>query len=187
MEPKTIKEVYEFFNSKKVYTRFYGLDAAYTLNPYAYLSKRVRTMIPFTMVDSITLFGMKEIQITKIVYVAEDKNTIVPFQKELQKINGIEVFRVGHMSIDIVTKGNALLQYAKELNIDKSQIIAIGDSENAKAMIEVAGCGVAMENAEDELKVVANIITSTNNEAGVVKALKSLFDYSEDNKTYEGV
>ena len=41
-------------------------------------------------------------------------------------------------------------------------------------MIEFAGTGVAMGNAEEEVKKIANHVTSRNGESGVAKAINSL-------------
>ena len=41
--------------------------------------------------------------------------------------------------------------------------MAFGDAQNDKSMVEYVGLGVAMGNASDELKAVANEITDTNN------------------------
>jgi hydroxymethylpyrimidine pyrophosphatase-like HAD family hydrolase len=46
-------------------------------------------------------------------------------------------------------------------------VIGIGDELNDISMIEMAGLGVAMENALDEVKAVANEVTKTNTENGV--------------------
>jgi len=58
----------------------------------------------------------------------------------------------------------------------QNEIIAIGDNYNDKGMIELAGTGVAMGNAPDEIKAVANYITDTNNHDGVAKALNHFFN-----------
>lgn len=65
------------------------------------------------------------------------------------------------------TKGHALKALAKQFGCDMSEVMAIGDSWNDHDMIEVAGLGVAMGNAIDSLKAVADYVTLTNNEEGV--------------------
>jgi len=49
--------------------------------------------------------------------------------------------------------------------------MAVGDSLNDIAMIEGAGLGVAMGNAQETVKKAADWVTSTNNEDGVAKAI----------------
>ena len=63
----------------------------------------------------------------------------------------------------------------KFLKIDIKDVIAIGDGLNDISMIKTAGLGVAMENAEKEVKEIADEITSTNLENGVAKILRAKF------------
>lgn len=65
------------------------------------------------------------------------------------------------------TKGHALRFLAKHYGCDTSEIIAIGDSYNDREMIEAAGLGVAMENAVEPLKAIADYVTRSNNDEGV--------------------
>lgn len=64
-------------------------------------------------------------------------------------------------------KSVAVEALAKEYGIKQSEIICIGDSGNDVHMIEYAGLGVAMANAFEEVKAVADVITRSNNDDGV--------------------
>ncbi len=75
------------------------------------------------------------------------------------------------------SKRNTLELLLGRYKIDRADAIAIGDNFNDKEMIEFAGCGVAMGNAPDEVKAVANYVTDTNNNDGVFKAIKKLMDF----------
>ena len=55
-----------------------------------------------------------------------------------------------------------------------SQTVAIGNDNNDLSMIQMAGIGVAVENATSELKKVANYITNSNDDDGVAEFLKKL-------------
>lgn len=70
------------------------------------------------------------------------------------------------------SKGNALEALAKALNVDIKNTMAIGDQENDYSMIERAGLGVAMGNAIEKIKTIADIETATNNDSGVARALE---------------
>ncbi len=61
-------------------------------------------------------------------------------------------------------KGNAVLKLAEILGIDRSQTIAVGDSTNDFTMIQKAGLGLAMENAVDELKAIADTVICSNDQ-----------------------
>ena len=70
------------------------------------------------------------------------------------------------------TKGSGLLTLAAKLGIDRSETMALGDQQNDVTMIEVAGLGVAMGNAVPEVKVVADVETTTQNADGVGVAVE---------------
>lgn len=69
-------------------------------------------------------------------------------------------------------KGDALKFMADYLGIKIDETIAFGDGLNDIAMLKAAGIGVAMENACDELKAVADYITSSCNDNGVAEGIK---------------
>ena len=75
-----------------------------------------------------------------------------------------------------VSKGSALFEVADHLDISIDNIMAFGDGENDKSMIETAGIGVAMSNATEEVKAAADSITLSNNEDGVAVFLEDFFD-----------
>ncbi len=52
--------------------------------------------------------------------------------------------------------------------------IAIGDSSNDRAMLAYAGCSVAMGNANDSIKAIANYVTAHVNDDGLYKAFRHL-------------
>jgi Cof subfamily protein (haloacid dehalogenase superfamily) len=71
-----------------------------------------------------------------------------------------------------VTKGTGVKALADSLNIKPEEVMTIGDQENDIAMLEYAGVGVAMGNAIDSVKKVADYVTKTNLEDGVAYAIK---------------
>lgn len=71
-----------------------------------------------------------------------------------------------------VSKWHALDQFAQREGITPEEIIAVGDDHNDLEMIRHAGLGIAMGNAVDPLKAVANHITSSNAEDGLAQALE---------------
>ena len=80
--------------------------------------------------------------------------------------------------VEVLTKGVnkafGLEKLAKELNIQPSEIAAIGDAANDVEMLEYAGLAIAMGNASEEVKAIADIVTDTNENNGVIKAIDKL-------------
>ena len=71
-------------------------------------------------------------------------------------------------------KGSALARLCTLLDIVAEEVVAFGDNLNDLTMLEWAGRGIAMANAPDEVKDVADEITSTNTEFGVARVLEEL-------------
>lgn len=76
-------------------------------------------------------------------------------------------------NIDKAYSLGKLLEY---LNMDKEEMIAIGDGFNDLSMIKYAGLGVAMANAQEVVKEVADYITLSNDEDGIVNVIKRFID-----------
>ena len=77
-------------------------------------------------------------------------------------------------------KGVGVELLAKHLGIKQEEVIAVGDAGNDLHMIEYAGLGVAMGNAFDEIKEIADYTTDSNNEDGVAKVIEK-FILNENN------
>ncbi len=69
------------------------------------------------------------------------------------------------------SKGTALKAVLKDMGITADKVLAIGDGENDIEMLEMAGIGVAMGNADPRLKAIADHVTRTNAEDGVAEAV----------------
>lgn len=74
-----------------------------------------------------------------------------------------------------VTKALGVSTLATMHGIDQSAVIAFGDMPNDIEMLAWAGIGVAMGNARDSVKDVADFVTGTNNEGGIAQVLERWF------------
>lgn len=70
------------------------------------------------------------------------------------------------------TKGEAILRLAELLGLRRDQTMGVGDGENDFTMIQKAGVGVAMGNADPLLIQMADYVTGTNEEDGVAAAIR---------------
>lgn len=84
--------------------------------------------------------------------------------------SGEENLEISHQDAG---KGNGLKLMANHFNIPIENTFVLGDSMNDYSMFQVAGTGIAMENAIDELKAISNYITTTNDEHGVAYAIEN--------------
>ena len=76
------------------------------------------------------------------------------------------------LNIRTAHKGNALRRFAEHLGLTLDNCMAFGDGMNDFTMVEAAGLGVAMANAEPEVKRVAKWIAPSNDEDGVAKGIE---------------
>lgn len=68
-----------------------------------------------------------------------------------------------------VSKGTALSHLAERLGIAMEEVVAVGDSLNDVEMIQAAGLGIAVQNALDEVKAHAQMITSRSVADGAIE------------------
>ena len=68
-------------------------------------------------------------------------------------------------------KGNALKRFAEHLGLTLENCMAFGDGMNDFTMVEAADLGIAMANAEPEVKRVAKWIAPSNDEDGVAAGI----------------
>lgn len=71
-----------------------------------------------------------------------------------------------------IDKSSALTELCELLKHPISATFACGDGGNDKTMIALAGVGVAMGNAREEVKAVADFIAPDNSEDGVIIAIE---------------
>lgn len=70
------------------------------------------------------------------------------------------------------TKLNAVKQLSKHWNIAMTEIASFGDDYNDIEMIQNCGIGVAMGNAIDEVKQIADVVADVNDSDGVAKYIE---------------
>ena len=71
-----------------------------------------------------------------------------------------------------VDKGSGLRKLCDLLGVDIARVIAVGDSDNDIPMLRAAGLGVAMGNANERVKAVADWIAPSLDEDGVAATIQ---------------
>ena len=77
---------------------------------------------------------------------------------------------------EYVNKGEAIKKLCKYLNLNTQEAIIFGDGLNDIEMFELDAYKVAMKNAKDKIKEMADFVTISNNEAGVAYKLNKIFN-----------
>lgn len=80
--------------------------------------------------------------------------------------DNLEILRRG------VDKGTALAALARRLEVPMEEVLCIGDSDNDRGMLAVAGMPVVMGNAAPEIRALGKYVTDTNERDGVAKAIR---------------
>lgn len=90
----------------------------------------------------------------------------------------LDICRSAPFFIEVVGRGidkaAKLAELAESLGIEQKEVVAFGDGYNDMGMLRYAGIGVAMANAFDEVKAVADFVTTSNDECGVAYAIDKL-------------
>jgi 5-amino-6-(5-phospho-D-ribitylamino)uracil phosphatase len=96
--------------------------------------------------------------------------------KELQDKGEFEISNSSPQNIEVnpagINKAKGLKIVCKRLGIEMKNVMAVGDSLNDLAMIQEAGMGIAMGNAQDIVKEAADWVTTSNTEDGVAEAIR---------------
>jgi hypothetical protein len=71
-----------------------------------------------------------------------------------------------------IDKGASIKILAEKLNIQQSEIIAVGNAGNDLTMVQYAGLGVWVDNVDAELRHFADVIVASNNNHGVAEVVR---------------
>ncbi|MFU0832954.1 MAG: 5-amino-6-(5-phospho-D-ribitylamino)uracil phosphatase YcsE [Oscillospiraceae bacterium] len=116
----------------------------------------------------------KPLEKINIPYVpAEERERL---REEILAMGPYSVTSSGKINLEIndveASKGDGLLNLCKTLGIGLESVIAFGDGDNDRSMLQAAGLGIAMGNAEPEIQKNADVVTGTNEEDGVACAIE---------------
>jgi len=123
----------------------------------------------------ITDFTVKnDLSYLKISVIASNPETVARIASryptcDVLRYSGEDIYRFANRN---AVKWNAVRFVADFYKISTNSIVAFGDDVNDLEMIEFCGVGVAMANAVDEVKAVADHICDTNDNDGLAKWLE---------------
>ena len=130
----------------------------------------------------------------KITICDSDEQIFKSIINKLKLIKQVDILEVSHMSKKMIKHGSEEIEIAyfyteitnenankwtaiekliEHLNIQKEEVVAIGDNINDEPMIKKAGLGVAMGNAAPYIKNIAKKVVADNNSNGVAEAIES--------------
>jgi len=179
------RQVVKICKENDAYFHLYGIDAIYgeknihLAGKYAdsmnNLPESYRFKIEFHE-DVTPLLGT--VPIYKIGLWSESPEIFEALIEQINAIEGLETCKSLSTSFDVmakgVTKATGIEAIREHYDIPIQDVIAFGDNENDMDMIAYAGVGVAMENATEALKEIADYIAGSNDEDGLRLALEEL-------------
>ncbi len=120
-----------------------------------------------------------------------DPEHMIEVEKHMEKRFGdrLNVFRSDPFYVELlpkyIDKGVAVEKLVKHLDLQKNKVICVGDSYNDMPMLRYAGLGVAMGNAQKEVKEMADYVTLSNDEDGIVDIIEKFMTPKPDEKEAE--
>ncbi|MEO3989452.1 pyridoxal phosphatase [Pseudocitrobacter cyperus] len=120
----------------------------------------------FTQVDSLAQAAHDVKNVWKFALTDEDLPKLKKFGEQVEEMLQLECEWSWHDQVDIARKGNSkgkrLTQWVESQGLSMKDVIAFGDNYNDISMLEAAGMGVAMGNADDAVKARANVVIGEN-------------------------
>ena len=180
-----IKSCFAVIQKHNLHVHAYTDKSIVTTNPL-YMDLRNSILFPnkieFQIVDSVLDYIEKE---STVVFklIISSPTQLTEIKNSLEKDTNLKVthiFKKGKYKdkiidkeyeyLDVapynVTKGNALQILMKHLNIEKQDILSIGDNLNDIDMLQSSGIGAAIGSSSDEVKSVASYVTLNSVENG---------------------
>lgn len=176
LSPKAVQQLYELSVREEVYIHTYIGDEIITQdeNPYTDIEAKL-TGLPIKIVP-IFVNEVNEPVVKCLMVGPPEQLKEVEKKLQVELEEEFSIMRSKPYFLEFtekgVTKGTSLNQLIQACGIKREEVIAIGDSYNDMSMIEFAGFGVAMGNAPDDIKEIANFVTDTNMNDGVAKVVE---------------
>src|SRR5690625_2164074 len=181
---------YDLFIEDYMYTKDIDKQVEMFIGYSSFITKEEEEMIQLEIDRRVEQGLLREVEsyeqtvkehsnsIYKILALSSEEEVLSAAKKELDQLEGIIVTSSGKGNLEInhrsAQKGIALEKYAKRLGISPSEMMVVGDSYNDISMMKIAGHAVAMGNAPEEIKEYCHVVTESNDNDGVAKAIEAV-------------
>lgn len=106
-----------------------------------------------------------------------DLDALEAFAQQVEKELGLACEWSWHDQVDIAkggnSKGRRLQEWVESQGLRMADVVAFGDNYNDLSMLENVGLGVAMGNADDEIKARAGLVIADNEKPGIAEVIRS--------------
>ena len=172
LEPKYIPELYDI--AKKGGMEILSYQDEFIVsedvnNQYV----QYESMLTKMQVKAVDCFKAALVKDVSKCIITGNPDELALMEKEMQEIydGRMSIYRSEKFYLEVnpmgIDKANSLRMLLEKLNMTEENMAACGDGYNDLTMIQLAGLGVAMANAQDSVKEAAQYITTSNEEDGV--------------------
>lgn len=178
LTPKNTHRIVEVCRRRNLTIFFQSARRILMENGEPYLSEVTRPYYPCIPQACKDILAEKHFKPLKVT-IYGDHDNVQAARAEFEQYPGcFHATTAGEEDIEItspgVHKGSALREISAITGIPLQNIMAIGDSPNDLTMFQEAGVAVAVANARPEVRKAAQVIAPSNDEAGVLWAIKNL-------------
>ena len=175
VDPALVKELLMFAYANGVHAQVY-VDGDLIYREKNDHAVTYEMLYGFPGIEVPDILDLEELITPKVLYVV-DKNQISSFQRRVEAaFPTLAVRQSKPMYLEVthsgISKGQALAFVAEAYGIGPKDVIAVGDTEVDMSMLVFAGLGVAVANADDNLKKIADIVCASNNDGGVADVIE---------------
>ncbi|MED1738371.1 Cof-type HAD-IIB family hydrolase [Bacillus swezeyi] len=167
---RILHEKYSIGNRKKTNSNLLGKTMIHPSDPIFY---------PVQFVDSLSDMLMDEPVSAPVIEVYCTKEQKEEIRQTIENaFPSVDIIEAGEKMLIVhkgVSKESGLTMLAADLGFKMEDVVAIGHDIDDLPMIELAGVGVAMGNAAQEVKQKADWVTRSNDEQGVAYMIKEYF------------
>jgi Cof subfamily protein (haloacid dehalogenase superfamily) len=182
LENKLATEWLKQAQSLGIYVQMYIDDVMHIDHRTEYTKVYIQvTQLDFLEVGDLVKFLSESKKNPHKFVIVDEAHNIINYQKLFGDVWRDMQFCISHPRLMEITsaragKGNMAKIVAQRMNIDMSQIVAIGDSQNDISMLKVAGLSVAVANARPEVKSIVHMQTDACFQDGVAKVLEKIIE-----------
>lgn len=126
-------------------------------------------------VDSFDRLIAQGNRVWKFLIASQDEALLATFAAAAQE-HGFHGVASSNKRLDVslagISKGKCLAEFIAHRSIAPEEVIAFGDQNNDREMLQLAGLGVAMGNSHAGVRAAADWVTGGNDQNGIASALE---------------
>ena len=154
-----------------------GVISGTAIDQYMELEARINH-IPIKQVDNFVEYI--DFDVNKCIMTSDGEYLATVEQKLKEQFKDeLSIYRSEPFFLEImpqnIDKAYSLGKLLAHLNLSKDEMVCCGDGFNDLSMIQYAGLGVAMANAQQVVREAADYITKSNDDDGIVHVIEKFF------------